>query len=546
MAKSDATRVLSETIDQFLKGFWSRNPVNATADGIHDHDSYLGEFESSAIQDRIAWFKSQLRSFQSIDSRALSDDDVLDLRLAIAMLHSNLMYAEGLRIYESNPIIYPELCVYACYLPCVRDYAPIGERLDSVVKRLELIPRVLVQAVENLKNPPRIWVELACETCQGAMSFVGDALPSLFEQVPSLRSDFREASTRALSALEGYGRFLTESLRARSSGDYSIGREKFDFLLREVHMLELDSDSLLHFGENWIRRTEEALSLLADRISPGKSWREVIEQSKTEHPQPSELLDFYRDRIESAKRFTIENGLVTLGANEELSVVPTPDFERAFLPYAAYLPAAPFEKEQKGFFFVTTIPDGAAEETASQYLKGHNKYKATVTALHEAYPGHHTQIVISNGHRSKMRRLFRSNLFLEGWALYCEEMMYEQGFYPDETTRLFQLKDTLWRACRVVLDVKLHLGLIEYDEACNFLVEKAGLERLNAVREINRYTMSPTQPMSYLVGREEIMRLRDTLRSMMPAPFDLARFHDWLLSHGSIPVSLISVESFFS
>jgi len=134
---------------------------------------------------------------------------------------------------------------------------------------------------------------------------------------------------------------------------------------------------------------------------------------------------------------------------------------------------------------------------------------------------------------------------VEGWALYCEEMMYEQGFYEDAITRLFQLKDTLWRACRVVLDVKLHLNLISFDEACNFLSERARLEKVNAQKEVNRYTLSPTQPMSYLVGREEIRRLRESVKAMKPGVFNLKRFHDWLLSHGSVPVGLISAHSFF-
>ena len=531
--------------DQFLEELWRRNPVEATAVGVHDHDGELGDFSSSAMENNISWLKKELARFEGLDSSTLSKMEAEDLNLTIAMIRTRLLFLDEMRILEKNPVVYPEVCIYGCYLPCVRAYAPIEARLDSVVKRLLLIPGVLREGNANLSDPPRIWTDLAVESAKGAVGFLKCALPPLFEQVPRLKKDFEKASRQALTAVEEYARFLKEDLLTRSSGKFGIGRNRFDFLLKEQHMLEFDADSLLAFGESSISKTEEELVLVADELDPGKHWREIIEAHKDDHPESGELLHFYEEKIGKAKRFVVDRGLVTVPDEEVLEVVPTPEFERPFLPYAAYMPPAPFEREQKGFFFVTTVSDELDEEQKKQQLRGHNRYKAGITALHEAYPGHHLQLTTSNAHPSKIRRLYRNNVFVEGWALYCEEMMYEQGFYPDATTRLFQLKDTLWRACRVVLDVKLHLNLISFVEACDFLVRRAGLERLNAEKEVSRYTLSPTQPMSYLVGREEIGSLRESIKALNPGEFQLARFHDWLLSHGSVPVGLISPESFF-
>jgi len=537
---------LDAAVDQFLKELWRRNPVEATAVGVHDYDTELGDLSSPAIEDDTRWLKTQLSKFEGLDSNSLSKMEVEDLKLTIAMIRTRLLFLDEMKILKKNPVAYPEICIYGCYVPCVRTYARIEERLNSVVKRLSLIPGVLKEGRANLSNPPRIWTNLAVESAEGAIMFVKGALPPLFEQVPKLKKDFEKASTQALAAVEGYIKFLKDALLASSSGAFGIGRGRFDFLLREDHMLEFDADSLLAFGESSISKTEEELTLVANRLDPSKHWRDIVEMHKDEHPEPGELLRFYEEKIEQAKRFVVDNGLVTLPEEESLEVIPTPEFERPFLPYAAYMPPAPFEREQKGFFYVTTVDERLDDEQKKQQLRGHNRYKAGITALHEAYPGHHLQLTTSNTHPSKIRRLYGNNVFVEGWALYCEEMMYEQGFYPDATTRLFQLKDTLWRACRVVLDVKLHLNLISFTEACDFLAKKAGLERLNAEKEVSRYTLSPTQPMSYLVGREEIRSLRERVKSMKPEGFQLDRFHDWLLSHGSVPVGLIFPESFFS
>jgi uncharacterized protein (DUF885 family) len=532
----------SSAVDEYLNGSWKRNPVQATAVGVHDYDTELGDFSASAIKEDVGWMRQQLSRFESLDPSSLSADDAEELRLVVAMIRTQLMYMEDVKILNTNPVAYPELCIYGCYLPCVREYAPMEERLHSVVKRLQAVPRVLNDAKTNLKNPPRTWTELALETSQGAAMFLKGALPPLFGRVPHLRKDFEASSAGALSALAEYSRFLSDDLMSRSAGAYAIGRDLFDFLLREDHMLEMDSDSLLAFGEDWVARAERDLSEMGRSIDASAGWPDIAERYKNDHPQAAELLSFYEGKVQMAKQFIMDNGLVALPKDESLAVVPTPDFEKAFLPYAAYMPPAPFEKEQKGLFFVTLVDESLPDEGKEQQLKGHNRYKATITALHEAYPGHHLQFTKANAHRSKVRKLYGNNVFVEGWALYCEEMMYEEGFYPDAITRLFQLKDTLWRACRVVLDVKLHLGTMSFEDACEFLCKKAGLERINAQKEVSRYTLSPTQPMSYLVGREEIMALRERVKTEQGGSFSLSRFHDWLLSHGAVPVGLIAAS----
>jgi uncharacterized protein (DUF885 family) len=199
----------------------------------------------------------------------------------------------------------------------------------------------------------------------------------------------------------------------------------------------------------------------------------------------------------------------------------------------------PFDVRQQGLYYVTPIDQSATPTQQREQRVGHNFFGMLLTNVHEGYPGHHLQLVLANQAPSLVRRLHDSTVFAEGWALYCEQLVLDEGFDDDPRTRLFQLKDQLWRACRVVIDVKLHTGEMTFDEAVAMLVDVAKLERINAVGEVRRYTLSPTQPMSYLVGKQQIMDLREREKRRLGSAFSLCTFHDRLLSQGTIPIALV-------
>src|SRR5262249_10892823 len=220
----------------------------------------------------------------------------------------------------------------------------------------------------------------------------------------------------------------------------------------------------------------------------------------------------------------------------------TPVFERHVTPYAAYLPPAPFDGEQTGYFYVTPVDAGRSKEEQEEQLQAHNIVSLPIATVHEAYPGHHVQMCLANRVGSRLRRMADSSVFSEGWALYCEELMWEQGFYTDPVTQLVQLKDLLCRAARVVIDVELQRGRMTFDQAVDYLVDNSLLERASAEAEVKRYAMTPTQPMSYLVGKLQILDLRDQTQQRMGDRFSLRDFHGALLSSGSLPPGLITEE----
>jgi uncharacterized protein (DUF885 family) len=325
----------------------------------------------------------------------------------------------------------------------------------------------------------------------------------------------------------------------RNGMSFSIGRELFDFKLKTEHLLSYDTESLLAFGEGAVRETIAALERTAREIDPSESWVSLVEALRIDHPPESTLLAEYRRGVDEARRFVVERNLVTMPAEDRLDVIETPAFLRPTVPYAAYMPPGPFDRGQRGLYYVTPInPQLASDERAEQLL-GHNRYAMLLTNVHESYPGHHLQLLIANEARSIVRKLLENTVLIEGWALYCEQLVLDEGMTTDPRVRLFQLKDQLWRACRVVIDVKVHTGRMTFDEAVEMLVGVAYLERPSAIGEARRYTQSPTQPMSYLTGKHQIMELREREKRRLGAQFDLRAFHDRLLSYGSIPVSLV-------
>ena len=352
-----------------------------------------------------------------------------------------------------------------------------------------------------------------------------------------------EAANRAaINSLQEYEDFLDFVIKPQSNGNFAIGEDNFNFLLRESHFLDLTAEDLMNIGKDAVISTKAQLEELAAEIEPSSHWEELIKKLKQDHPGPEELLPEYSEWMNRALEFVRERDLVTIPENQELEIVETPEFQRSTIPYAAFIPPAPFEKKQQGIFWVTPVDGNAAQEEHDEQLQGHSSWGIPVTALHEAYPGHHLQLCHANKVSSITRRQMFSTVFIEGWALYCEEMMLAQGFLDKPQYRLMQLKDQLWRACRVVIDVGIHCFEMTFDEAVEMLVTIAGLERVNAVSEVNRYTQSPTQPMSYLIGKREVIHLRDSYQAKKGDDFQLKEFHDRLLSYGSIPAGIIKKD----
>jgi uncharacterized protein (DUF885 family) len=233
-----------------------------------------------------------------------------------------------------------------------------------------------------------------------------------------------------------------------------------------------------------------------------------------------------------ARAHLIEHDLITIPDDERIDVIQTPPYLRDVIPFAAYFSPAVFDPDPKGIYIVT--PSVGDNPTA---MREHNLASISNTSVHEAYPGHHLQLDIARRHPSLTRQLTDAPEFVEGWGMYSELMTREHGFDADPAFRVMLHTDAIWRACRIILDVRLHRGELTYEEAVDFLVEQTGFERPNAAAEVRWYTYRPTYPMSYLLGRTLLLGLRTDEQRRLGDAFSLRDFHDTLMRNGSLPIS---------
>jgi uncharacterized protein (DUF885 family) len=528
--------------EAFIERMLAEAPVAATHLGDHRYDDRLGQHTPGDIERQVAYLKEALRELEVLSPEELSPEAGIDREVLLGIVRSFLRDFKKLRGFARDPGTYSGECLGGVFSLIVRDFAPLPERLKSVLGRLREVPRVLEEGKGNIvpEEVPRVWCEVAIESASQGIALFTMLIPALAEQAPEIKGELLSASREAAAAMEEYVGFLEAEVLPKASGDFAVGKELFEEMLRENHMLDYTADELLELGRELFRKTKEEMELVAAEISPDKSARDILEEAKGDHPAAEELLDAYRREMERAKRFVVEKDIVSIPAGERLRLEPTPPFLAPVIPYAAYMPPGPLERVQEGIFLVTPVPPGAPEELKEEKLRGHHWAKIPVTALHEAYPGHHLQLCYANRVGKLPRKLagFLSSLFVEGWAFYCEELMERLGFIGEPIQRLGRLNDQLWRAARIILDVSLHTRGMSVEEGVRFLVEEVGLERANALAEVRRYTASPTQPMSYLVGKLEILKLIEEFKEKSPGKA-MRELHDVILSCGSLPPRLM-------
>jgi uncharacterized protein (DUF885 family) len=308
--------------------------------------------------------------------------------------------------------------------------------------------------------------------------------------------------------------------------------------LHYEHALRDTAPELWRYGLHLKEEIEADLARRAARLDAGRSWQDIADRLRADHPPATALVDAYASEMARARDFVAERGLAPI-PDAPLDVVPTPAFMRPIIPFAAYDSPGAYSPDRTGWFYVT-LPDPALPPGAQErILRDHCRYELAVTALHEGYPGHHLQLVHAQQQPSHTRKNVGTPLTVEGWALYCEDMMGEEGFYRSEEEQFFQRVHLLWRAVRILLDVGLHTRGMTFEQAVEYLATQLRVDRANAEAEVRRYCAEPGQPLCYAVGRRELLDLRRDFRAARGDTFTLRGFHDAILRYGGLPVTLI-------
>jgi len=525
---------------EFFKRHFELHPTEAINYGIEGYDHLLKDYGDEAYREEKAFVEESLKRLRQISVKGLTKDETIDY----ALLEGRLTIENYEFRKEDYRLKWPELSlpIQHIYILTVR---PTNDLIGNMVSRLERSPAVLRQGIENLSraeaNPPRLWTEMAIEAAKGGNEFL-DNLPNHPRVQQALKEPplLHKAIEKTKAAVQDFQGFLERDLLARSRGSYAVGEEHYHLLLKKRHFLSHDAQGLLALGESLFDETKKELAALTEEIAPGKSIEEAALRIQQDHPSADALLPAYQKAMEAARQFAREKRLVSFPAREVLRVVPTPEFQRHEIPFAAYLSPSPKDPEQAGYYYVTPV-------TEDELLKEHNWTGLENTSVHESYPGHHLQFTIANSipQAATLPRLMNeSSVFYEGWALYCEQLMQEQGFLKTREHRFVMLKDRLWRALRIIIDVKTQTGKMSYDEAADLMVRELHFPRPQAEADLNWYSQSPAVPMGYALGWSIINRLRDQERKRLGARFDLCKFHDRLLSAGSISLPLVEKRHF--
>ena len=530
----------AEFCSKYFQRYFELHPTEAIYYGISGYDHLLNDYSDETYAAEKAFVSESLDAIRRIDTADLDRDEAIDYDLVLGRL-TILSYEFQKEDYRlKQPDIY--LPLDAFYILTVR---PTRDLAGSLLSRLGRAPDLLRQAIANLSgpesNPPRLWTEMAIEGAAG-----GEAFLDTLRIHPKVRQEIKDtdrlntAIETAKASVADFSEFLKAELLPRSRAVYAVGEEHYNLLLKHKHFLFHDASTLLALGEALFENTKRELTALAQELGPGKGIEVVARSIQENHPALDEVLPAYRRAMAAAREFVKENDLVSFPPKEELHVVPTPEFRRHEIPFAAYLSPSPQDPDQVGYYYVTPVSD-------ADLLREHNRVGLENTSVHESYPGHHLQFSLANSIRaaSTLPRLSNeSSVFYEGWALYCEQLMQEQGFLKTKEHRFVMLKDRLWRALRIIIDVKTQTGKLSYDDAADLMVRELQFPRAQACADLNWYSQSPSGPMGYALGWSIINRLRDREKTRLGDKFTLREFHDKLLSAGSISLPLVERRHF--
>ena len=524
---------VDELLTAWVREEWERQPTQASALGADGYDHRLGDFSSSAFEQRPERDRHYAGLVERLSLPELPVDERVDLVAVLAEL-AGRQVMDDWQLWRREPAVYLGPCLGGVHEPWLHRLRPEPELVDGTVARLAEIPGVLADARANLDPAlmPALFARRGEARARAGARYIAASLPGEASD-PEQRDRLAAATAAPVSALEAFADWLAE-VGPRAAGDWAIGEARYSALLTGRELLGVDAAGLHQRGVAAFDQLDAQMAEVAARIDPRASgWPEVLAALDADCPDtPEEMRAAYERSCDEARAFLIERDLVTLPEGERCLVEPSPLYQRPVLAVASYQSPPPLSPSLTGHFFVPYPPDGERPEAIRERLANNGYHAVPTTAVHEAYPGHHWQLVWSRRTTRLVRHLVTTSYFVEGWALYAEAMMHEQGFFTDDRQVLSHLGARIFRAARIVVDTALHTGAMTVAEAESFMRDRAGLPGAVARAEVERYCSWPTQAASYLTGCLQIEELRSRWTG------DLRAFHDSLAANPGLPVAL--------
>ena len=539
-------KIAGDYVEQYLRA----NPEQATDLGDHRFDGELTDYSREAQAKDLATQKEFREKLTAIDGSQLTGANGVDFRILKENIDYQIFRAEDLKEPDWNPLVYMQSLANSLYLLVARDFAPAEKRIPNLRQRMEKIPRVISQAKANLQHPPRIHTETAIEQTQGAINLVRQEMAPLLDQAP--QKDVAPLQEKTATALEEYRRWLQNDLLARSNGNFRLGAEKYRKKLHFALASDLSMEEIMKRAQTNLQQTQIAIyetalplykkhfpntdaATLADKH---KVTAAVLDKLAEQHPNDATVVDFAKTVVTEATSFVKQHELVTV-PNVSLDVIPMPEFKRGVA--IAYCDApGPLEKNGKTFFAVAPTPKDWSKERKESFFREYNNYMIHDLTVHEAMPGHYLQLAHANEFRAPtlVRAIFRSGPFIEGWAVYCEQMMAEQGYGGPEV-KMQQLKMRLRAICNAILDQSIHAGNMTEKEAMDLMTKEGYQQEGEAVAKWKRVRLTSAQLSTYFVGATEHLDLRADEQEKLGGDFNLKKYNDQVISYGSPPVKYV-------
>lgn len=520
----------SDLYRSYLDLRWHFDPASATSAGLKGYNDRLGDFSAERMREHMVAFKAIAVAVEQIEVE--DTDDEIDRTAFLDEVRIRIARFEREKPHVHDPAYWLSH-LYRAFHSLMREpeCTPV-DRARGLLGRLKATPAFLKSARETVQDPPRIFLDTATALADAGPRLLADAARAIREGDPSLAVTVDDALSEAETALNRFALALRGDFRAHHDDlSFAIGEDQFNRRLHHEHALRAGAPELYRYGLHLADEVGKEVEALARQLNPTAGWRSVVEKLRAQSSPNDDLVGRFRDSVERARSFLQQHDLVTIPEGR-LDVIETPEFLRPLMPFAAYTPPAVFGQEPVGIFYVTSPAAGTSPGQ-------HSLFEVGPTAVHEAWPGHHLQMLTARKASSEVRRVSWTPVTVEGWALYCEELMGDHGFFTSVEEKLFQRLHLLWRAVRIVLDIGLHTRGMTPDQAVDMLVDRVAMDRSKAQAEVSRYCAWPTYQLCYAVGRRELLHLRDAWRTAVGPSVPIRKFHDAVLGYGGLPISLI-------
>lgn len=515
-------------VKDYLKWKYEYNPELASKLGLKEYDNFSKDCSIEAIKEA----KNKLLDFkkraEKLKSTVLEKENYIDLFLLLNGIESSITSMEKIKTPEKNPSYYLASSIGGIHILMLKTFRKQEETGEAILKKMLHIPVVLKDGKNNLKACPPVFIKTAEKMAAFIPAFIDFVRKTYVKTLPSLEKDFEKASEKAKEALIDFKNFITEEITPGEENSFAAGEELFTEILKTDYLLDTGIEEIKEIANKNLEEINKNLVNLAKKIDPSKSWKEIYELLKNDNPPSEEIFPMYKNYIEELKDFISSGDIITLPEEDSLEVSEVPDYLKTIITIAGYFSPGHYDPVQKGIFWIN-----------SDNRKLHNYHTAKTMALHETYPGHHIQKLFANRQQSIIRREFSCSLTSEGWAVYCEELMKEEGFLDRPELLLVHEANKLMRNVRILIDTGLHTGNMTLEEGTELFINKALLSPDIARAEVEAYTRLPTQPLSYTMGQREILRLREDYKKAKGSSFSLKEFHEKFLSMGEMPLKLI-------